>query len=334
MRTSQANQQGAALLVVLALVGSLSVLALGLTQTMLRSVSQVEAAQARDRAQWALLGAETAALHLLEVQDQLRPGVDLPSEAWLAQPLEVPVEGGVIEARFIDRSACFNINSFVTAAEGGGLASDPVAIGRFGQMVADLGGDVRAGAALAGAAADFMDTDDYMEPGGAEDSAYSRGAVPYRTAKTFFADVSELRAVRGWGREVYGVLAPYLCVRPSSKDAFGLVNINTLTPADAPLLRTLVGERLPMVALERLIETRPPDGYNTVEAFLAVPLFQELDPPLNATVAQSLATHAAYIEFYAELSYGDYGFAMTSMIEKAKGQDYRVVSRRMGAADR
>ncbi|MEM6648676.1 MAG: type II secretion system minor pseudopilin GspK [Pseudomonadota bacterium] len=327
------TQKGAALLIVLVLVGSLSVLALGLTQKMTRSIAQVQATQERDEAIWALLGAEVAALHLLEMQDNIRTNVDLASERWLAEPLLFPFGEGMIEARFKDRSDCFHINALVTDGGAQGIVTNANMIRRFGQMILDLGGDARTGEILASAAADFMDSDGQAGPGGAEDFTYSRVEVPYRTASQPLADISELRAAKGWGRQVYRLLAPYICVRPGSETAMGLVNVNTLTPEDAPLLRAVIGPEISLANLERMIEDRPPDGYANVQAFLGQPLFANRNPPLDATVAQALSTHAAYIEFSAQISYGDRLFKMTSMIEKAKGQRYQVVSRRLGGAD-
>lgn len=326
------GQRGAALIIVLVMVATLSVVAVGLTEVMGRATQRTFAAQARDGAVWALIGAERAARLALEKQAEVRPDVDLLSESWLASPQVFEFDGVLIEARFEDRSACFNVNDLVDKDDANGLVADPAAIERFAKLVEAAGGDRRGGEALGAAIADFIDADGTALLGGGEDGAYSRRDMPYRTASTFLAEVSELRAIRGWSRTAYRALAPYLCARYRSANPSPL-NINTLRPADAPLLAAALDHRVDERTLERLIEDRPPDGYETVQAFLGVPAIASLSPPLPEEISARFATGASYIEFYARVVYDPLVFELTSTIEAEGGGTYRVTSRRFGSAD-
>lgn len=329
---NQRDQKGAALLVVLVLVATLAAIALAISQFADRTVRRVTAAQTRDQAYWAMIGVERAALELLDAQNRLREGVDLPTERWLAEPFIIPFEGGTISARFIDRSACFNVNDFVSTDEGDGYVADPDAIKRFGTLVADLGGTANGGESLAMAAADFMDTDGNAQSGGAEDYAYSGRKVPYRTPGRPVAAVSELRAVEGWTGQVMGVLTPWLCARREMTEP-GRINLNTLTEEDAPILANALGGALPLGEAERLISQRPPDGYESVGAFLGQPVFQNFDSERREEIEPRLGTEASFIELKATVSYDGMVFVLTTGIEKASGGRYRVTSRRFGPQD-
>src|SRR3546814_20096595 len=52
------------------------------------------------------------------------------------------------------------------------------------------------------------------------------------------ADVSELRAVRGVTPKIYARLKPWLCVQPVAEPV--QLNVNTLAPAQAPILPMLL----------------------------------------------------------------------------------------------
>src|SRR3546814_7059773 len=56
------------------------------------------------------------------------------------------------------------------------------------------------------------------------------------------ADVSELRAVRGVTPKIYARLKPWLCVLPVAEPV--QLNVNTLAPAQAPLLAMLLPGKL------------------------------------------------------------------------------------------
>lgn len=326
------RERGAALLIVLMLVAALSVILVGLTENMTRATDRIGSAQARDRAYWALIGAERAGLLVLRAQDEARPDVDLPNERWLSAPYAVPIEQGQLTVAFRDRSACFNLNDLVNDGGEGVLSADPEAIKRFGQYLFSLGGDAGTGEALAAAVADFIDTDDAAEPAGAEDFSYSRGLAPYRTASTYLVDASEARAVRGWTAAVARRLVPLVCARPGNAE-FGVINLNTLTIADAPLVHAALDNRVPLAEAERLIEQRPPDGYESVDEIFAAGPLAGLSPPFSPAVRQRFGTGAAYIELYARVTFDTHVYELRSFIEKPAGAGYRVVGRRFGTGD-
>lgn len=325
------TQRGAALLMVLALLAVISAAAIGLTITTQRTFQQVAAAQARDRAAWALIGAETAALALLQAQNSLGAEADTLDEQWLAAPIPIPLAEGLLTLTFKDRSACFNVNHLLTAGDTGGYTINAEGVRRFTRWIEALGGAERTGEALALALADFMDSDQTREPGGAEDSVYDTGEAPYRTASVPLTDVSEVRAVAGWTANTYRVLAPQLCAVPGST-SFHELNVNTLTVEDAPLAFAALDGRVPLNTLERLIERRPAQGYADTSAFFGEWAFQGLTPPLTNVVRARFQVDAKLVELEATAIIGELDLTMTSTIRK-QGREYTVIGRRLGPAD-
>lgn len=89
---------------------------------------------------------------------------------------------------------------------------------------------------LADAIIDWMDVDGQVQSAqGAEDEWYTALLPPYRAANRFFADVSELRLVRGIGEAEYRALLPHVV----AIDGYAPLNVNT---ASAALLRCLADE--------------------------------------------------------------------------------------------
>ncbi|ADM09778.1 type II secretion system protein K [Parvularcula bermudensis HTCC2503] len=328
---AQRGQRGAALIIVLMLAAVLSSVGLAILLQSRATTERVIAAQTRDQAHWALLGAERAALGYLALQAVQRPGIDIPSESWLQGPRRIPVQEGELEIAFRDRSACFNVNDLVNAGEDR-LVTDEAAIERLGALVASLGGSRQAGEALGAALADFIDTDNETGRGGAEDGAYSFFDLPHRTAGTYLADVSEVRAVSGWSATVVTRLAPTLCARFRHAET-GPFNINTITPEQAVLLSIALDQRAAPQALSRVIEARPPDGWETVADFLSLPVFSQLDPPLEDTMADRLSTEATIVELFLTYRANGMVFEMTSQLEKAANGAFVVTSRRLGPRD-
>ncbi len=88
---------------------------------------------------------------------------------------------------------------------------------QFGELMQLLGIDPGQAQAIAGAAADWIDSDSNEGPLGAEDNAYRAMQGAYLPANRKMADVSELRAVRGVTPKIYARLKPWICVLPATE---------------------------------------------------------------------------------------------------------------------
>lgn len=315
------EQRGAALLTVLLLTATIAALAVVMTETITRSLARATAGEARDQAFWAMVGIERTALQIIEEQGS---DLDQPTAPLFAEPIIIPFEGGTATISFSEASNCFNINDLVDADDGNSVA-DEGAAERFARLVQAIGGNLSAGQQLAARTTDFIDRDSRVETGGAEDYDYSRRDVPYRTAGGFLASVSELRAIAGFSRDVYGILAPQLCALP--KDGTQELNVNTLAPGDVPLLIALAGDGLARATAERLVTQKPPNGYDSVEAFIDQPLLAGAE--LAEDFSAFLSTKSTLVEMEIVLESPLGRLRQVSLVERGEGGT-EVLERRVG----
>ena len=334
------RERGVALLIVLLILATIAAVGVATTALVTRSVARAQAAQTRDAAVWALRGAETAALHLLEAgsgpggrggedEEGGERGPARPDDTVIGRPLSLPVGGAIVTAR-LDPVACVNVNAFVTGSpETYATPPPPGGPGAalFGDLAVALGGNEPAALRLAEAAADFIDTDDAPNPGGAEDFDLTRRPLPYRTAGRLLADVSELRAVPGWDSATYGALKPYLCAVPSTAPL--PIDVNSLRPGDAPVLSAALGGTLPITEVERLIVNRPVGGWPDAASFASLPIVAGVSPngpPPVIDVTPSLLELHGRVRVQGQ---GGQEFGMTALIFDDGGR-WRVISRRFG----
>ena len=263
------RERGAALLTVLLLVAMIAVLA-GTALERLRLTTRLAGnalggEQARDYARAA------EALATSKVTDMLGSSPDRVTLAgdWSNRPFGLPLPGGGLAvARVTDGGNCFNLNSLVSRQGPNVYTSTQSFTQRlqFVRLMRAIGVPAQAAERIAPAAADWIDTDQDQQGGGAEDPTYLARATPYRTAGTLMADPSELRAVDGVTAEIYARLRPWICTLPIA--ATSPININTLTPEQAPLVAMLFADTLSVDAARGMILRRPPQGYKDASTFL------------------------------------------------------------------
>ena len=259
------RERGAALLTVLLLVAVIAVIAATALER-LRLATRLGAnaigiEQARSFAQ----AAEVLAASRITTLLTQNPGRVSLAGGWSNAPIALPLPSGTAIARVTDGGNCFNLNGLVTAVAPGVYTSNPVARLQFARLQRLIGVPVQVADQVAGGAADWIDTDADQQPGGAEDGSY-RGQEPgYRTAGTLMTDPSELRAVNGVTPEVYAQLRPWVCALPVAKPAS--INVDTLTPEQAPLAAMLGPEAVNIEQVRTGLLRRPPLGFANAGAF-------------------------------------------------------------------
>lgn len=253
------SQRGAALLTVLLLVAMIAVMAATALEKLRLSTSLSANAVALDRARGFAYAAETLAT--TRVTSLLSRDIDRVtlSGGWSGRPFGMPIPGGTATARVVDGGNCFNLNGLVGRAPDGEDRVNPAALEQFARLIRLL--RIPGGEAIPPSVADWIDRDDAPLPGGAEDRDY-RG---YRTAGAMMADVSELRAVKGVTAEAYQALRPWVCTLPDAQPS--VLNVNTLTPEQAPLLAMLLPDTMGPGQAEAMLQRRPLLGYGSTDAF-------------------------------------------------------------------
>jgi general secretion pathway protein K len=137
-------------------------------------------------------GLELAAVHL--------SGPDM-LQRWIpdGRPNRVEFEGYTLEVRVLDESAKVDLN----------VAAPELLIG----LMTAVGADYDRARQIAGAIADFRDSDNLLTPeGGAEDPQYQAADLPHGAKDRPFESPTELRQVLGMDPSLYEKLLPHVTV--------------------------------------------------------------------------------------------------------------------------
>ncbi len=312
------RQGGAALIVVLLLVATLSFILLSVTNIVTASVKRSAADRARSDFYWRAAAGELIARTVLEKYLAAEPAKMTPGEGIFAEPVEIPIEGGKASILFRDATRCFNINSLVTGSSGS-FAENPQAIEGFKRLLEAIGLGAGEAAKLADVVVDFMDSDDFSRGQGGEDGFYSALPTPYRTSGQQIQSVTELRAMDGVTKSIYQRIRPYLCAEAGT-DA-GAFNINMARPEHGPILLALLpdGADAELSDLRAQIEALPPGGILDAG---------QLSPPLSAV--PGLAFVSNRIEAVIRLEVNDLTMEEKVLFEAKLGARPKILARTFG----
>lgn len=319
-------QKGAALVIVLVLVATLSFVALAVTESMALAAQRAINTRARAETMWRAFGVEALAEAALTAAARERPGVMNLDDPWIERPFEAPMEGGAATLWFADATRCVNVNSLVIDAGDRFFTPHEAGARELVAVLEAAGASPGDAQTVADLVTDWIDADNLAGSRGAEDSYYTARPVPYRTGGVLMADRSELRALAEIDRQFYRNLRPFVCARPGT--APSAINVNMLRPADAPVLMGLVGGALSEAAALDVIAARPPGGYGSVEAFWAHQAFAGLQIP--AEVKNRARLTSRYIEARAKIAYDGAVVNATLVFEVDDAGAARLVSRRWG----
>lgn len=321
-------ERGAALLTVLMIVAAMSVAALAVTQAVTNATQRARALDAQAQLGFYEASAEEVAkARLTEVLQltQNRINADLPG---FGEPQTVPVDGGAFLVIARDASNCFNVNALVKRGEGGQSVSDPDAQAAYLTVLTGMleDGFEADPPSLVASLTDWMDTNSVPGSGGAEDSFYLSETPSYRTSSQALTNLDELRAIRGYTRDVTRIIKPVLCALPPSQNATSItLNINTLEEQHAPLLQLAFGDALELREARELILLRPQGGWSSVEVMLQDPILQRIDPAKIKTDRLGVVT--SLVEVSANVSYRGYDMTMRYLFYAEPGRPLQTLRR-------
>lgn len=256
------RERGAALLTVLMLVAIIAVMAGAALEKLRLSTRLAANAAMGEQARAFTFAAEAVALNRIGMLLSIDPKRTTLVGDWSDKPFGLPLPGGgFATARVRDGGNCFNLNGLVTGTPGA-YTSDPIMRAQFVRLMRLLTVPVQVAEQIAGSTADWIDSDQIQQAMGAEDGAYLTRDPGYRTADTLMSDPSEIRAVSGMTPQIYATLKPWICTLPTAKAS--TINVNTLSPEQAPLFAMLFPDTLSVEGARRLLLQRPPQGYGNV----------------------------------------------------------------------
>lgn len=315
------GERGAALLTVLLLVAIVAVMAATALERLRLSTRLTANAVALDQARGLAFAAETLATGRITQLLRQNPDRVTLAGGWSNQPFSLPLPGGAATVRVSDGGNCFNLNGLVTELDGRYVA-DPTAVAQFARLARLL--NIPGGEGIAAAAADWIDSDDQPLGAGAEDGAYAGLSTPYRTSGTLMVDPSELRAVAGVTGEAYSRLRPWLCTLPQAKRS--AINVNTLSPEQAPLVAMLLPDTLSVQAAAAGLLRRPAGGFADTQDFWKIFAASGITDPL---AEQQTAVVTTWFDVRIDVSVGDSELQERGVID-ATTLPARLVSRQWG----
>ncbi|WP_455206617.1 type II secretion system minor pseudopilin GspK [Kaarinaea lacus] len=260
------KQSGVALITALFIFALVTIAAVAMADRQTLDIRRTENMLHYDQAYMYALAAEiTAAQALIADQDKV---VDHEKELW-ALPLAEEIEGGTIAGFIRDATARFPINNLVNA-NGEKQDAYVTAFQRFvdfmtsGNKCGEQGGF---NPDLANVVLDWIDKDEQVAVGGAEDMEYLNRDRPYRAANRPMASISELRALNNVIAEEYNCFVgdgqkPPLINAINANDV--AINVNT---APAEVLQS-IHPKIDDKILQVLIEGRGDEGYKDTKAFI------------------------------------------------------------------
>ena len=268
--------------------------------------------------------------------------------AGLGQEASVAVDNLVVTARLEDAGNCFNLNALVTEEldiddgfereeedddfdfnnndEQGQNIEFASPETNYRQLLGLIGLRKDQVDDATNALLDWTDADNITREGGAEDAYYGLLKAPYLTSGTQLAELSELRAIRGYNKKIIDQISPLLCVH-LEKD-MSTLNINTLRPDQSALLSmAFSGDLAPQEARDILLN-RPDGGWMSVDEMLEEPGI-ELIRPENRQLGL-LSTQSRYVRLAGRVSGARQDIEFSSLYFVEDGLPPRLVSRKIG----
>lgn len=195
------QQRGVALITAVLIVSLVTVAASAMAARQLLDMRRTENILHSEQAYIYALAAEEWAKQVL-VRDENK-NVDYQGEDWATLLPPIPVPGGSIQGGIKDATAAFPVNNVVDA---GGEKREPYR--KALQKLIDTVLVDSFSPDLANAVLDWVDPDENVSAGGAEDNDYLNKKVPYRAANRPIVSLSELRLINGLSADDYVKLVP------------------------------------------------------------------------------------------------------------------------------
>ncbi|MCI1899532.1 MAG: type II secretion system minor pseudopilin GspK [Enterobacter sp.] len=267
MRAKAARKQrGVALLVVLILLVMMSALAAKISQQFCRNLQKTRYQVSQQQLRWAIQGQLKAIDDMLQTEAGAESKGLSPEGVW-TEPLETKGENYTVVSQIEDAQTCFNVNNLLAedktpVAETGAIPAKPVKEQIVEQLLIDSGVSTVAAEEVYWQLVDYLDGDSTTVKEGQESDAWA-GVVPARQpANQMMRTIGEIKLLPAFPQATYARVSQVLCALP---DSASKVDINTLTPEQAPLLSALFAGKLSEDDAARLLASRPEAGWESME---------------------------------------------------------------------
>ena len=274
----RSGSRGVALITALLLLAIISLLLVTMTTGQQLDIQRTSHLAHAEQGRWYGLSAESWAKTVLTDDDAT---IDSLHDDWATRVPVMPIEQGAVAGEITDLQGLFNLNNLVQ-----GNQPDTLSISRFERLLKVLDINTQ----LTPVIVDWIDKDSIAASGGAEDSYYTTLQPNYRTGNQPFADLSELRLLRGITAEIYAKLKPYVTVLPTAT----AININT---APATVLNMLSNNN--QLDIDAVIDYRQQQAFTSVQSLEQFTLDKE--QPL---AIEGLGVNSDYFSLLTQVSIG------------------------------
>jgi general secretion pathway protein K len=320
-------QRGVALIVILLLLAIMVSIAATMSERLFTQFQRANNQISYQQAYWYSLGAEALAKVAIEQSYKDSETINL-SQPWAVKEQTYPLDYGTLQGRIVDKQACFNLNVLARVTPNVGSADKPYLVQVLQRLLEEVEVDNYQAEVIAGSAWEYIDNDSNVQSSnGVEDDHYESMSPAYLAANSLLADSSELRAVQQVSGDAMNKIASYLCALPT--DDWRL-NINTLDAEHAKLLVAMFSPHLSEGDAKNLLESRPFDGWTSVDNFLAEAALAAVDSKVKEEAKQYLAVDSAYFELDAQILVDDSRVRIRSLLFSDNRETATVIRRRFG----
>lgn len=225
------KEQGIALITVLILIATMAALVATGQKYWRKTLQQTQNVNQQMQLRWTLVGAEQ---WLLRQPPAMAEG----------KTSTLSMEGVMVNYQWRDRQACFNLNSLINHAGSNRLTN---AQHIFATLLRLQG------------------VDDATRERAMTAVLHHLNTVSNPTRRPVLDDKSEIRTVIGIDEAHWETLSSQLCALPSSRLQ---ININALNRDRLPLLIAMLGGRYDEATVNRILERRPAQGWNSIDEFI------------------------------------------------------------------
>ncbi|ATF09484.1 type II secretion system minor pseudopilin GspK [Candidatus Enterovibrio altilux] len=321
------SQLGVALLIVLLMMALMTTVAVSMSSRMFMNFHRTENFLHYQQAYWYAWSVESLARYSIakNIKNKETVTLHLP---WTVQNKIYQLDDGQATSSISDRQACFNLNG-LRDIKPQKNDTNPLLVTVLQQLIESQGINSFEAETAAASTWEYIDTNTNVQsPLGVEDSEYETRSLAHITPNNFIADISEWRAINGVSQEIFEKVSPFLCAIPSNAL---LINVNTLTEMDAPILSAIFYPNLNNHKAKRLINERNAiHGWKNIVSFMDEPILSNIKKEDRKRVQNFFAVHSRFFELDTMITIDSATLRMRALLIRDDNGTVTVIRRRFG----
>ncbi|MFC5079285.1 type II secretion system minor pseudopilin GspK [Vibrio thalassae] len=321
-------QKGVALIVILLLLAIMVSIAATMSERLFSQFTRASNQINYQQAYWYAIGVEAlASVAIKESYKDNKDSVNL-NQPWALEERTYPLDYGQATGYIRDMQSCFNVNALANVTPNANSATKPFLVRFFQRLLEESEVENYQAEQIADSTWEFINKETTVRSvSGVGDSYYESLSPAYVAANSLIADSSELRAINQMSGEAMLRIAPLVCALPTSR---WKLNVNTISAEQAPLLAALFAPNLSVDNAKQLIESRPFDGWSSVNQFLAESQMGVVDDNTKQQGSPFLTVDSVYFELDAQVVVDESRLRLRTLFFSQDRQDVTVVRRRLG----